>query len=119
MSVFLTVWRTIVSGKVAPVTVNVDSTVEFGRSQMAKFELKSQFDFNSVICKVVQFVTVTTKHVPIRKCQVIDKDRILNRIVGLHASYRSSDKKDALSHELVPMANIHVHCIRKHVNMCQ
>lgn len=50
----------IVSGKVAPLIVNVGSAIELGRSEMAEFEWEWLLGFNSIICKVVQLFTLTT-----------------------------------------------------------
>ena len=94
----------IVSGRVAPVVVNVDNAFEIGTAQMIETENTWPAGFYGPISKKVTTMEVTRKHVKIGTTKIFNTTVIYSRVIGLQASSRESiDIKDLLSYELAPV----------------
>ena len=94
----------IVSGRVAPVSVNVDKTVTIGTKQMEEFEGAWPDGFYNPISKKTVTMQVTKKHVNIGTAKLFNTTLLFSRVIGLQASCRDTiDIKTLLSYELSPV----------------
>ncbi len=94
----------IVSGCIAPSSVNVHDAVSIGKQQMDDFKRKWPAGFQETITKKVETMSVTRKHIQVGETNVIDTNIIYQRIMGLQASSREVDLESVLSYELAPVA---------------
>ena len=92
----------IVSGRMAPKSVNVDKAVEIGKAQMVHFEKNWPSSFSTPILKSVVTMAVAEKSVRVGDKDVYDVNLIYSCVLGLQHT-RSIDLKDVLKHELVPI----------------
>lgn len=94
----------IVSGRVAPVSVNVDKTVAIGTKQMEEFEGSWPDGFYNPISKKTVTMQVTKKHVNISTAKLFNTTLLFSQVIGLQASCRDTiDIKTLLSYELAPV----------------
>ena len=94
----------IVSGRIAPVSVNVDKTVAIGTKQMKEFESAWPDGFYNPISKKTVTMQVTKKHVNIGTAKLFNTTVLFSRVIGLQASCRDSiDINTLLSYELSPV----------------
>ena len=92
----------IVTGRIAPSSVNVDRSVEIGKAQLASYEGTWPDGFNSAIPKQVVTMAVTKKSLTVGNKEVYDVNLIYSRVLGLQQS-RDIDLKKVLKHELAPV----------------
>ena len=92
----------IVSGRMAPNSVNVDKAVEIGKAQMVHFEESWPSGFNTPIPQSIVTMAVAEKSVRVGDKDVYDANLIYSRVLGLQQS-RSIELKDVLKHELAPI----------------
>ena len=93
----------IVSGKIAPASVNVDSAVKIGKEMLEQFEKSWPEGFYSTISKKVETMAASCKSVQIGESKVCDLNAIYSRVIALLASDRDIDVNDVLSYELAPV----------------
>ena len=92
----------IVSGRIAPSSVNVDKSVEIGKAQMVLFEENWPAGFNTPIPKQTVTMDVAKKSVRVGDKHVYDVNLIYSRVLGLQQT-RSINLSDVLKHELAPV----------------
>jgi len=92
----------IVSGRIAPSSVNVDKSVEIGKAQMVLFEENWPSGFNTPIPKQIVTMAVALKSVRVGDKNVYDVNLIYSRVLGVQQT-RSINLTDVLKHELAPI----------------
>ena len=76
----------IVSGKIAPESVNVDNAVMIGEAMLEDFEKSWPEGFYSSISKKVETMAVSRKAVQIGDSKVYDLNAIYSRVIALLSS---------------------------------
>ena len=92
----------IVSGRIAPSSVNVDKSVEIGKAQMVLFEENWPSGFYATIPKQIVTMAVTLKSVRVGDNIVYDVNLVYSRVLGVQQT-RSINLTDVLKHELAPI----------------
>lgn len=92
----------IVSGRIAPSSVNVEKSVEIGKAQMVLFEDNWPSGFYTPIPKQIVTLDVAKKSVRVGDKDVFDVNLIYSRVLGLQQT-RSINLSDVLKHELAPV----------------
>lgn len=104
----------IVSGRVAPVSVNVDKTVTIGTKEMEEFEGAWPDGFYNPILKKTVTMQVTKKHVNIGTAKLFNTTLLFSRVIGLQASCRDTiDIKTLLSYAYIAVQRLGWHENRK------
>ena len=93
----------IVSGKIAPIKVNVDNVVAIGEELMKNFEESLPKGFYQAISKKVITLAAGCRSLKIGDSKVYDLNAIYSRVIALLASDRDMDIKDLFSYELSPV----------------
>ncbi len=93
----------IVTGKIAPATVNIDEAVNIGTEMMREFEAKWPTGFHEPIKKRMVSMKETKKSVEIGSTKIYDTNLIYARVLGLQASGREVNLQKVLSFELSPV----------------
>ena len=93
----------IVSGKIAPPVVNVDSSVKIGERMMADFEKTWPDGFYKTITSKVKTMATTTKSIEMGDSKVYDLNAICSRVIVLLSSDRDIHMEDVLAFELAPV----------------
>ena len=93
----------IVSGKIAPASVNIDSAVKIGEEMLEEFEKSWPEGFYSTISKKVETMAASCKSVQIGESKVCDLNAIYSRVIALLASNRDIGVNDVFSYELAPV----------------
>ena len=92
----------IVSGQIAPESVNVDNSVSIGEKQMKIYEANWPESFYSSIAKQVVTMAEKKRRTRIGSNATYDTSLIFTRVMCLMAS-RDVDVKDVFRHELAPI----------------
>ena len=92
----------VVTGLIAPTSVNVEQAVEIGKAQMISFENALSTAFYETISKKVVIMNSTKKSIRIGGKDVYDLNLIYSRVLGLQLS-REIDLMDVLKYELAPL----------------
>ena len=90
----------IVSGQVANVGVNVDNSVEIGKSMMTEFETSWPEGFYTSISKRVATFAEKKKRLTVAGKDVVDPEAIYQRVLGLLISQRDLDLQAVFATEL-------------------
>ena len=93
----------IVSGKLAPASVNLENAVMIGETMLEDYEKTWPEGFNSTISKKVETMAASCKFVKIGDSKVYDLNAIYSRVIALLSSDRDVDVNDVFSYELVPV----------------
>ena len=93
----------IVTGNIAPESVNVDNSVQVGSSQMKEIEQSWPENFHGTISKKNETMATLKKHIKVSDGKVFDTNLIYTRVIGLQASSREIDINHILNHELAPV----------------
>ena len=93
----------IVSGKLAPASVNVENAVMIGETMLEEYEKTWPEGFNSTISKKVETMAASCKFVKIDDSKVYDLNAIYSRVIALLSSDRDVDVNDVFSYELAPV----------------
>ena len=93
----------IVSGKLAPASVNVENAVMIGETMLEDYEKTWPEVFNSTISKKVETMAASYKLVTIGDSKVYDLNAIYSRVIALLCSDRDVDVNDVFSYELAPV----------------
>ena len=93
----------IISGKVAPPSVNVDNAVDIGEGMLQHFENTWPEGFYNTIPRKVETMTEKSKAFPVGESKVYDLNAIYSRVIALLSSDRNIDVRDVLSYELAPV----------------
>ena len=93
----------IVSGKLAPASVNVENAVMIGETMLEDYEKTWLEEFNSTISKKVETMAASCKFVKIGDSKVYDLNAIYSRVIALLSSDRDVDVNDVFSYELAPV----------------
>ena len=89
----------IVTGRIAPTTVNADSPVSIGEQLMKQYEAGWPESFHKPISKPVVTMSVSKKRVNIDSVAVFDTSLIYSQVLCLK-KIRNIDMKEVLHHEL-------------------
>ena len=92
----------VVTGLIAPTSLNVEQAVEIGKAQMISFENALPTGFYETISKKVVTMNSTKKSIRIGGKDVYDLNLIYSRVLGLQLS-REIDLMDVLKYELAPL----------------
>jgi len=92
----------VVTGRIAPETVNAHDAVDTGNGQLASFEKSWPGGFNASLSKMVVTMAVKRKSVKVGNNNVYDTSLIYSRVLGLQQC-RDIDIKTVLAHELSPV----------------
>lgn len=92
----------IVTGLVAPATMNAEQAVKIGKAQTVSFEKSLPLGFYGPISKQVVTKNAAKKSVKVRGKGVFVVNLIYSRVLGLQQS-RDIDLSDVLKHELSPI----------------
>ena len=92
----------IVTGRIAPDSVNVDNAIAIGTKQLKEFESALPEGFHNTISKKVTTMATMKKHVKVGNMPVYDTSLIYTRVIGLQAS-RDISMKEVLKYELSPV----------------
>ena len=84
----------IVSGKLAPASVNVENAVMIGETMLEDYEKTWPEGFNSTISKEVETMAASCKFVKIGDSKVYDLNAIYSRVIALLSSDREVDVND-------------------------
>ncbi|KAG1651806.1 Zinc finger CCHC domain-containing protein 4 [Nymphon striatum] len=84
----------IVSGKLAPASVNVENAVMIGETMLEDYEKTWPEGFNSTISKKVETMAASCKSVKIGDSKVYDLNEIYSRVIALLSSDRDVDVND-------------------------
>lgn len=90
----------IVSGQVANDGVNVDNTVELGKSMMIDFEASWPEGFYAPISKCVVTFAERNKRLNVAGKDVVDPEAIYQHVLGLLISQRNLDLQEVFATEL-------------------
>ena len=93
----------IVSGKLAPASVNVENAVMIGETMLEDYEKTWPEGFNSTISKNVETMAASCKFVKIGDSKVYDLNALYSRVIALLSSDRDVDVNDIFSYELAPV----------------
>lgn len=93
----------VVSGALAPASVNVEKAVAIGKSQLSKFQKDLPESFNATLERKVTTMATIKKGIALGPKMLYDTELIYSRVIGLQASTREVDIKDLLSYELSPI----------------
>ncbi|KAH3727504.1 hypothetical protein DPMN_053443 [Dreissena polymorpha] len=83
----------------APSSVYVDKSIDFGKAQMIEFQNSWPENFNRSISKKVETHVVSRKNIRVAYTKVYDINLIYSRMIGLQASSWETDIKHTLNHE--------------------
>ena len=92
----------IVTGRVAPDSVNVDKALEIGHQQLRSYEQSLPEGFHNPISRTVKTMASMKKHIDIDNRQIYDTNLIYSRVLGLQGS-RDISFSDILHYELSPV----------------
>ncbi|XP_078661436.1 uncharacterized protein LOC144905583 [Branchiostoma floridae x Branchiostoma belcheri] len=92
----------VVTGQIAPETVNAHDAVDIGNDQLVSFEKSWPGGFNASLSKLVVTMAAKRKSVKVGNSKVYDTNLIYSRVLGLQQS-RDIDIKSVLAHELSPV----------------
>ena len=92
----------VVTGLIAPTSVNVEQEVEIGKAQMISFENALPAGFYQTITKKVVTLNSTKKSIKVGDKDVYDLNLIYYMVLGLQLS-REIDLRDVLKYELAPL----------------
>lgn len=92
----------IVTGKVAPCSINLDQSVSIGKQQVQQFVSSWPEGFHRPIEKKVLTMTASHKQTKIGKKPILDTSFIYSRILCLQST-RDIDMKITMRHELSPV----------------
>ena len=95
--------QNIVTGQVAPDSVNVDDAFAIGRRQMIEFRSSCPDDFYKAIKKEVILFNVKERHILIGDTKIFDLNLIYVRAMGLLISKRDLNFDDIISYECSPL----------------
>ena len=90
----------IVSGQVANEGVNVDNSLEIGKSMITEFETSWPQGFYTPIPKRVVTFAETKKRLNVAGKDVVDPEAIYQRVIGLLISQRDFDLQEVFATEL-------------------
>ena len=93
----------IVSGKLAPASVNVENSVMIGETMLEDYEKTWPEGFNSTISKKVETMAASCKFVKIGDSKVYNLNAIYSRVIALLSSDRDVHVNDVFSYELAPV----------------
>ena len=92
----------IVTGKVAPESVNVDRSVQIGTQQMREYEASWPDGFHKPLAKQVITISASRKHIKVGHVPVYDTTLIYSRVLALQ-KVRDIDLESVLKYELAPV----------------
>lgn len=92
----------VVTGRIAPETVNAHDAVDIGNGQLVSFEKSWPSGFNASLSKLVVTMAVKRKAVKVGNKNLYDTNLIYSRVLGLQQS-RGIDIKTVLAPELSPV----------------
>ena len=92
----------VVTGLIAPTSLNVEQAVEIGKTQMISFENTLPTGFYESISKKVVTMNSIKKSIRVGGKDVYDLNLIYSRVLGLQLS-REIDLTDVLKYELAPL----------------
>lgn len=93
----------VVTGQLAPPSVNVDKAVDIGTRQFKEFESKLPEGFYDTISMKVETMAVMKKSIDVGDTKVYDTNLIYSRVIGLQGSSREVSLSNVLSYELSPV----------------
>ena len=93
----------IVSGKLAPASVNVENAVMIWETMLEDYEKTWPEGFNSTISKKVETMAASCKFVEIGDSKVYNLNAIYSRVIALLSSDRDVDVNDVFSYKLAPV----------------
>ena len=93
----------IVSGKIAPIKINVDDVVAIGEKMLKGFEESLPKEFYQAIPKKVTTFAAACRSLKIGDSNVYDLNAVYSRVIALLSSDREMDIRDLFSHELSPV----------------
>ena len=92
----------VVTGRIAPETVNAHDAVDIGNGQLVSLEKSWPSGFNASLSKLVVTMAVKRKAVKVGNNNLYDTNLNYSRVLGLQQS-RGIDIKTVLAHALSPM----------------
>ena len=93
----------IVSGELAPASVNVENAVMIGETMLEDYEKTWPEGFNSTISKKVETMAASCKFIKIGDSKVYDLNAIYSRVIALLSSDRDVVVNDVFSYEFAPV----------------